>query len=429
MSTTYRSGLPHQEKEAGIAFRTGAIDAYRFALLQMSPTSSLQDRWDIAHAALTRHDQLGAFLMLAGVGLELGFSAPALEWWRRTGNGTGLWTVAWSSQPQNPGGFVVDRALTELQRLVAVLMSSPSEDDEATNVPPPPNGVVSLAVARDCAHDLAAALAAFLASSEPNCALLLWSVRASVGRLAPIDVRHHVGVPDHELTLLVALEQLRRRFEVMAEFLRPPLGSPALLQAVAGVEALGPWLDNLPRLARSGKDLLTWPWGAGYRTLSSTDLSHWCVLTATSARASQWKQLADQFGVHRMGDALRAMLARMARLPVPDDDGYVVNHLRDVCLAEGFPLLAAEAQRMVVARHPNDTNEQLILADTLALLDLPEEASSLLARLSASDPDNEDVKRRMAAMRARTLQAFIVSHGFFGDPEHGVKRRRGFGLG
>lgn len=410
-----------------MSLATGGVDGYRCALLQASPLSGLQERIDLGRMAQMRGDDDGALLLLAGVGLELGFGRGALAWWRDMGAATGLWSVSWDLAQDGPDLFCVDRAMQEM-RAVATTVAASLENGLAAPVAAP------IPSRQDqVAHDVATvaarvreALAAFLSQPELRVGPLFQLLARELVDQAPTDVRQWASAPEAVLARLVAILHLRQRVLTGFVFLQPPLGSPALLEHVARLsdDGIGPWFGALSRLTRDGEDLLAWSYAAGEGLLPETLLPSWTVLLAATASRPRWRELGREFGRFGIKAGLEAALGRLTYLPLTGSDGYEINDLRDICLDRRIPDLAIRVQRQVVIAHPLDNNERVTLGDMLALTGREEEGLSIFSALLAANPEDDDLRQRVTAARGGGLAAYSATHGFFGDAEQGSARRR-----
>ena len=420
--------LVRRTMERWPAPRMGGADDLRYAVLATAVSRTLQDRLDLAHLALRQGDRQAALLLLAGVGLELGFSAGATEWWRYAGESTGLWRVAWPVIAAGASTFMVDAALAEMRAVMGTIVEALPDAGGSTSPQPVLNSSSPApADVPEKADFVERALATFFADPHPRASQLIAAL-APLRRWSAFDARRWTGSPTGILVRMVALESLRTLTVMAHEFLIPPLGSPALLDHAARLAdgGLGPWFGNLPRLVRSDEDMLAWPMAIGSEGLLPALLPRWYVLLATSAPRPRWDGLVREFGRCGMAAGLEAALGRLRRCPFADDHCGADRHVRDVSVDRDLPLVALKAQQQIVADGPDIEGERATLVDMLGMLGEEAQALGVAEEGLREDPLDPVLLRRIDVLRRGEIVAFASSRDFFGDADRGAQRRRAF---
>ena len=417
----------------GGADRAGTTILRRALVASASATSPIQDLIDCAELAGELGHADAARLMWETAFLRQGYSKPSMAQKSTIAASTRLWTTALprSSDDERPdSGFVIDRALRELQGLLAIEPRFGSF---------PSTGIDDLAVTalldgaeRTPKFDLTRmggiSTRLFTALGHEDVDALrdvLDDIRREIVDSPPLLLSDHAFDDVARLAAAVTACCLRHFFLLNYDLCWQPLGSPRLFLAAARLPTggLGTYLTDVGRLIRDSRDFF----GLVHRAQISNprsrdDLQQWLVVLATHLDEHARIALANDAGDRRLTWTLRGLLASARRTRGRGFRIFWV--IRDAALDNGDIVLAAEAQADIVSLAPGDANEWGVLGEILGTGGAVSAEAALLTslRLSPSDPM---ALERLNALRDGQFGAFEVLQGFGSPPWRVALRHRG----
>ena len=207
----------------------------------------------------------------------------------------------------------------------------------------------------------------------------------------------------------------------------PPLGSPALLHALAGASAAGVGALGLRTgdLARHGRDalaLLQLALGRPLVTAPDAQTALGVLLLAQRAPAWLRREMVDELADLGLRAPLRALLDAALRAPDHRRDREFLQRLRDAGLDLGALQIGWDAQRLLAEGWSEDKNEWQALADIAGYRGEFAEAERLFERALGLDPDLGHARESLEALHAGEPARFANPGGFGSSPER--RRRR-----
>lgn len=209
-----------------------------------------------------------------------------------------------------------------------------------------------------------------------------------------------------------------------------PFGSAALFHRVAGLDGggLGPFLVNIGRLARHGRDVLALAGVAHEAAVEAgasgpaATLAPWTALLSRGCGPALLLDTIDELGDAAAQDALHAILQRMLRQPEGRLDIEGVMRLRDTGLDNGDHALAVQAQSAIVRQRPDSELEIALLGAILASGGARRAAEATLRGWLAHSPGDDEVRQRLVALKTGAFAPFVVDRGFGSPPERQARR-------
>ena len=367
--------------------------------------------------------------------IRQGLSRQWLARQARTPAEAALWPVEATPEAAPPtGSATVDIAGAEIARfaravaahilarlrLVAAVnpLSSPRADRAVED---PPGGNRG-----DAAGEAVNRL--FLALGRPTSADALRDVAAAADRLKSICEQSpeadHRAFGAASLPLLgtaIGFAGVREIVTGNHDLLWGAFGSAEVFHRAARFDSagLGPYFSNVQRLARKSRDvfeLAHMAREAAGEAGDDTGLEPWMGFLSRCVGGALLNEVIDDLGDIDARVALSTIFERAASLPDRLIDLAVIMRVRDASLDNRDYDLAARAQAVVVRLRPGSLLERVILGNidgSAGRIGAAEQ--SFLGCLEAS-PGDQDVIRRLAAVRSRAFEPYAVQGGF-GTPE------------
>lgn len=330
----------------------------------------------------------------------------------------------------------VERAIDELQHLahhLALLLTIPVQKfSEAGSASPsfdqgePESRNETLAVIVDD-------LFAFLHESLPQGALdkagpNFAAIQQRNMGLGEVAYRSFASAPLPLLAAAMAAASLREYLVLADDFIFGPLGSAALLHAVARFDeaGLGPYFSNVPRLVRGSRDvfeLAQIAQVAGCAAGAVTTREQWVVLLSARLTGSLRDEVVDDLGDIGATAALAAIFDRAVRQPDHRVDVSLIMRIRDAALDNADFDLGARAQASLARLFPDNLLERRLLGEIYATSGLTGAAEQVFLQCLAAAPDDTLIEERLTALRAGTFAKFRILHGF-GTPSERLQTRR-----
>ena len=206
------------------------------------------------------------------------------------------------------------------------------------------------------------------------------------------------------------------------DFAVPPLGSPALLHALArvseaGVGGRGARRGAPPRPARAARARLPRARGRPLPPAPAAQRTRGVLLLAQRAPAWLRREMVDELADLGLGGPLRALMDAALRAPGHRRDREFLQRLRDAALDLGDLQLGWDAQRLLAEGWSEDRNEWQALADIAAYRRDFAEAEELFGKALSLDPGAEHARACLEALRAGEHGRFANPGGFGSSPE------------
>jgi hypothetical protein len=381
-------------------------DAFRRSAALLTADAPLQDILDLAELALAAGERESALLLFGVAALERGLSSEALRWQAALAERTGLWRgPAVGDEPVAPLPMV-ETGLSELRRVLAATPPLRVSSRQALQAES-----LSLAGYARVSSDLRSVLSALLQAGADADIAALSQLMSDLARWTlPREVRRIDGDPAAMATVVAydRVRQLARRLEELAT-----LGwDDALAQTIRfGWRGLGPYLSNVIRLVRDGRDLPAFIRVASIEPLGVDEELAWLIALTIQAPPYAARQIVQV--VHSRGGSgsLQSLISRAQDLHTRDWAWAA----RDTALSAGDVDAAVAAQRALTLVSPGDSSEWIILGDMLGL------SGDLTGAREAFDRSqmlgwNAQVGLRLNAVSDRAFSLASCSTGFFGDP-------------
>ncbi len=394
--------------------RSGERRAFQTSDVDLGDATQLQDAAD----QLAEDGALAeARLIYLALLLRSGASADAVDWRMDLWGRSGLRCLESAAQPLAQGRTALDMAIGELGSLIrldpapAVVPAYPPQEE-------PPVAETSGDRLQTAALRLLQAIHS-PASAEvfTDMAVALHDLRSEVEdsplASAPVEAR---GTAD------LGYAALRSYILDVHDFAIPPLGSPALLHALArasaaGVGGLGSRTADLARHGRDALALLQLALGHPLTAAPEAQRTRGVLLLAQ--RAPEWlrREMVDELADLGLRGPLRALINAALRAPGHRRDREFLQRLRDAALDLGDLQLGWDAQRLLAEGWSDDPNEWQALADIAAYRGEFAEAEALFGRALTLDPDAEHARACLEALRAGEHGRFANPGGFGSSPE------------
>jgi ADP-heptose:LPS heptosyltransferase/tetratricopeptide (TPR) repeat protein len=215
---------------------------------------------------------------------------------------------------------------------------------------------------------------------------------------------------------------LGRYLSDMNDFAYAPLGSTALLHALArtsatGVGSLGLRTGDLCRNGREALALLQLALGVPLTRAAEARCA--CGVLLLAQRAPDWlrRELVDELGDLGLVRPLRALMDVEARDPSRCRDRELLQRLRDAALDLDDLQLGWDAQHLLAQSWGDDKNEWQALAELTARRGAFAEAESYLEKALWLDPGSEHARERLEWLRAGDHGRFADRGGFGSSPD------------
>jgi hypothetical protein len=370
--------------------------------------------------------------------IRQGFS-PEYESWRRD---LALATRLWSSAPAQPGGdrprhaVTLELAATELRQLFGVVsLRLPDDFGRDEPIPPlsrphpltgwfetPASEPIPEHIA-DTIDQLYGLLTTSAGSERPYDADRLTELLRLADTSQPrLDYRGFANAPFPRLVDAVNFAALQLFVRCQRDLMFSPLGSLDLLHRAASSHAfgLGPYFSNIGQIARRSADVFELVRLAqSAHTEKETDpdeLLAWVVLLSRGAKGDLLFEIIDDLGDLDARPALAAIFDRMAHWPEKQIEFGLLWRLRDTALDNGDYDLAARVQRLVAQLRPDEILEQRILGDIQASGGYWVAAEQSFIHCLLLDPNDSEARERLAALKTRKFERFMIREGF-GTPQ------------
>jgi len=404
---------------------------WRAALSRAPVVPDLMDQLRLAQLCQAAASDTSARMLYQMVGLHRGFSpgsfARQIDKSRLT-DVVNLWRLPLPVAGDEHG--TVERASNELQdfarrhaeRLTAQLLvhhkSGSSAAPERPGTLEPIN--VSLPVVVDD-------LFVFLSGNPSREALeevdsSLADIHRLVQGAGEFDYRAFASAPLPLLAAATVLASLQDYIYSNYDLMFGPRGSAALLHAVARFDysGLGPYLSNLPRVARNSQDIFELAQIAqiaSTATAGTMTREHWIVLLSARLTDELRDEVVDDLGDIGAMAALTEIFERLARLPSHRIDVLLAMRIRDAALDNADYDLGARAQALLARLFPENLLELRLLGEIYASAGLERAGEQVLATCLALTPNDLVLEARLAAIRAGTFAEYRIVHGFGTPPE------------
>lgn len=334
------------------------------AILRAGGAQALvQDLIDCAELALAFNDRPTATSLFGLVVLKSGLSPATLALLHSVQSRFSLWERVPERASVPIGGFAVDLAVSELQRLMrfSPQLAPPSTDftlqqsmdlrgsQSARPLDPDRVALADRVATMLCAVSHAAA--------KGGLAELLLTCADEVLALSPIATEDFADSGTGTLAGMLALEGLRRFLVSNEALLRAtPVG---LFDAAAQLQpsALGPFFSNVGMLLRSTSDLFALVDAAAGGRADAETLECWAILLSAYLPESRLTDLAAEFGDRGMTQALHHLLARVSRGYADARPFPVLHGIRDAALDIDAFSLAGDAQQLAAQWHRVDPEQ------------------------------------------------------------------------
>lgn len=383
--------------------------AFRRSVALLTPEAPLQEILDLAELALASDERDSALLLFGVAALERGLSPEALRWQAGLARRTGLWRAPELPTADGVTTSMVERGLAELRDLLA---SAPrlhvpdkvADTGSAHNFLPADRFAT---LGRDLGQELHRMLEAGGEADLPAVSRVL----ADAGRW---DLSHEHRRLDGDLATLaaaVAFDRIRRLALKLNELAALGWGNPLSRIIGLSLTGLGPFLSNVIRLVRDGRDLPALLRVAPDEPLDGAEEPAWLIALTITAPAYTAPHIARAVRLRGGADALGLLTQRARDIPTRNWAWAV----RDVALEAGDGAIAAGAQRRLTDLAPGDWAEWIILGDLLGLIGQAASARDAFTRCQAIRPEPQ-VTARIRALDARSFSLATCSTGFFGDP-------------
>ena len=376
---------------------------------------------DAADALVESGARPAARLIYMTLLLRSGASADEADW------RTGLWSGSGLPSPEDNARPVssqkrtaLDIAITELNLLLALdaapaTTSPPPALEETPMADPSSNRLESAALRLLRALHSAPSAAVFADMAETLNDLWSDTQRAALSS-APSGVREAIDL---------GRAALQGYILDVYDFAFPPIGSPALLHALArasaaGVGSLGLRSADLARHGRDALALLQLALGRPLTIAPEAKRTRGVLLLAQRAPSWLRREMVDALADLGLSAPLRAMMDAAQRAPEHRRDREFLQRLRDAALDLGDLQLGWDAQHLLAKGWADDRNEWQALGDIAVYCGKFAEAEELFKKALSLDAGAEHARGRLAALRAGELGG-LVNQGGFGSS---LERRR-----
>jgi hypothetical protein len=413
----------------------GATSTLRRALVVAGDRfATPQDQMDCAELLLSTGFPDAARILYEMVFIRTGFSSRSVDMQRAIVRRTGLWQDLHHADPLpvDTGIFVIDRAVADLKRLMAIPL-----DPDASRLPIGPDRDILMDVPQPGVRrpdldgaafgEILTLLYGLLARGDgPALADIMDMARERIVVPPEYALAAHFNADIVDLAAMVAFNALRRFLRANHALAWAPFGSPALFAAAARIEegGLGPYLTNMPCLIRNSRDILGLLDLAGLQVAGPQrePLERWCVLLAAHLSSGDQVALADDLGDLGLLRALCGLLDAARRNP--DRRSYLLWAIRDAALDHGNSALAIAAQTAIVAISNRKSGELVVLAEILATGDAADAAEEALVKAVAAAPHDRAAAARLAALRENRFEAYRAARGFGSSRHRSALRMR-----
>jgi hypothetical protein len=260
--------------------------------------------------------------------------------------------------------------------------------------------------------------------------VLITQLQIANWRVPEFDYRPYHVAPLPELGAAMAFSGLQDFINQHQDLFSPPFGSAETLNTLARLDSfgLGPYFANVPRLARRSRDIFELADIAVSASeevgVDNVDVSLWTAFLSRGTKGPLLWEIIDDLGDRDERTALTLIFHREASKPIDQIDISFITRLRDTALDNLDYTLAGRAQALIVELRPNQVLEWLILGGIEGSAGRIGTAEQALLRCLELQPDNEDVTKRLFALRSRNFEPYVLTMGFDSPEDRRLNRLR-----
>ena len=358
--------------------------------------------------------------------------------------GFGSWREYDGGRPSGRGeGWTLQRALSDLQEIATRLADTavPTFNSlpklQYSGIPNNPLGIGPDVPISPMPEDIAATAAKLRRILEDRSGAelgdaegILAALRETNLRFPRFDFRVYRHGPLPALVTAIATIGLIDFALSTRDLTAAPCGSITLLHRSAHLDpaGLGPYFSNIGRLTRHSQDVFDLARSASKAQRSTgnadNDAGPWIALLTRGCHGALMLEIIDDLGDLAAEDVLSAILDRVASRPDSAIDVQLIMRLRDAALDNLDYQTAAKAQEVLVRLFPDQPLEKFIHGSIMASGGEFAKAEDLFRSLLADSPEDEDIFKRLLAVKANRFDEFAVSEGYGSPADRRDYRKR-----